>query len=150
MITEKINEDLKSAMREKNELVLGALRQLKSEMKNAEIEKKGELTEEEALKVIAKKVKQHKDSIESFTAGGRADLVEHEQAQMAVLQAYLPAQMGEEDVRALVKAVIAETSATQADFGKVMKEVLARAKGQTDGSVVSKLAKEELAGGANA
>jgi uncharacterized protein len=146
MTLNQLNEDFKNAMREKNEVAVGALRILKSEIKNAEIEKGGELAEEEISKVIAKKVKQHKDSIESFRAGGRSDLVEHEEKQMAVLMSYMPRQMGEDEVRALVKAVVSETGASQADFGKVMKEVLARAKGQTDGSVVSKIAKEELAG----
>jgi uncharacterized protein len=146
MTTERINEDFKAAMRAKDETQVGALRIIKSEIKNAEIEKRSELTEDEVLKVIAKKVKQHKDSIESFKSGNRQDLVDHEEKQMAVLMRYLPQQMGEDLVRELVKAVIAETSAGSADFGKVMKEVLARAKGQTDGSVVSKLAKEELSG----
>jgi len=132
-------------MRAKDELVVGALRILKSEIQNAEIEKRSELTEEEAMKVIAKKVKQHKDSIESFKSGNRQDLVDHEEKQMAVLAKYLPQQMGEDQVREMVKAVISETGAGQNDFGKVMKEVLARAKGQTDGSVVSKIVKEELA-----
>lgn len=144
MTFEQINNDLKDAMRSKNEVTLSALRMLKSDIKNAEIEKKSELTEEEVLKVVAKKVKQHKDSIDGFTTGGRPDLVEAERAQMEILQKYLPAQMDEAKVRGLVKAVIAETSATVKDFGKVMKEVLARAKGQTDGTVVSKIAKEEL------
>lgn len=144
MISEQINNDLKDAMRAKDEVKVSALRMLKSEIKNTEIEKKSELTDDEVLKVVAKKVKQHKDSMDSFATGGRADLVAGEQAQMEVLQKYLPAQMDEEKVRELVKAVIAETNATVKDFGKVMKEVLARAKGQTDGSVVSKLAKEEL------
>jgi uncharacterized protein len=146
MILDQINDDFKSAMRAKDELTLGAIRILKSEIKNAEIDKKSELTEEEALKVIAKKVKQHKDSIESFKSGGRNDLVEHEEKQMAVLMRYVPQQMPEEQVRELVRAVIAETNATQKEFGKIMKEALARAKGQTDGTVVSKIAKEELAG----
>jgi uncharacterized protein YqeY len=146
MILEQINTDFKDAMRAKDEVKVSALRIIKSEIKNSEIDKKGELTEEEILKVIAKKVKQHKDSIESFKAGARPDLVDHEEQQMAVLMNYLPQQMGEDQVRELVKSVISETSATSADFGKVMKEVLARAKGQTDGSVVSKLAKEELSG----
>lgn len=146
MIFDQINDDFKTAMRAKDELAVGALRILKSEMKNAEIEKGAALTEEEILKVVAKKVKQHKDSIESFKSGSRPDLVEHEEKQMAILAKYLPQQMGEDEVRALVKAVVSETGAKQSDFGKVMKEVLARAKGQTDGSVVSKIAKEELAG----
>jgi uncharacterized protein len=146
MTLNQLNDDFKNAMREKNEIAVGALRILKSEIKNSEIEKGSELTEEEISKVIAKKVKQHKDSIESFKTGERSDLVEHEEKQMAVLAKYLPKQMGEDEVRALVKAVVSETGAKQSDFGKVMKEVLARAKGQTDGSVVSKIAKEELAG----
>jgi uncharacterized protein len=146
MTLEQINNDLKEAMRSKDELTLGALRVLKSEIKNSEIEKRGELTEEEVLKVIAKKVKQHKDSIESFKSGNREDLVAHEEKQMEVLMRYLPKQMDEAEVRELVKSVIADLNATNSDFGKVMKEVLTRAKGQTDGSVVSKLAKEELAG----
>jgi len=146
MILEKINDDLKTAMRSKDENSLGALRMLKADIKNAEIEKKADLTDEEVLKVIAKKVKQVKDSIDSFRAGAREDLVAHEEKQLAVLAAFLPQQMPEEEVRAIVKAVIAETSATQKDFGKVIKDVLARAKGATDGGVVSKIAKEELAG----
>ncbi len=146
MILDQINEDFKTAMRSKDEVSLSALRSIKSEIKNAEIEKGSALDEAEALKVIAKKVKQHKDSIDSFKSGGRQDLVEHEEKQMAVLVKYLPQQMGEDQVRELVRAVVSETNATTADFGKVMKEVLARAKGQTDGSVVSKIAKEELSG----
>ncbi len=145
MTIASIDSDLKDAQKAKDETKLGALRILKSEIKNAEIEKRSELTEDEVLKVIAKKVKQHKDSIESFKSGGRQDLVEHEEKQMAVLMHYLPAQMSEDNVRALVKEVITAMDAKQADFGKVMKEVLAKAKGQTDGSVVSKIAKEELA-----
>jgi uncharacterized protein YqeY len=145
MILEQINNDFKDAMRAKDELTVGALRILKSEAKNAEIEKKSELTDEELLKVIAKKVKQHKDSIESFKSGNRQDLVDHEEKQMAVLMKYLPAQMGEDQVREMVKVVISETGASANDFGKVMKEVLVRAKGQTDGSIVSKIVKEELA-----
>jgi uncharacterized protein YqeY len=137
MILDKINDDLKAAMRAKDENSLGALRMLKSDIKNAEIEKKAELLDEEVLKVIAKRVKQVKDSIDSFKTGGREDLVAHEEAQLAVLAAFLPQQMPEAEVRVIVKAVIAETSATQKDFG---------AKGATDGSMVSKIAKEELVG----
>lgn len=145
MLLDQINDDFKNAMRQKEELTLGALRILKSELKNAEIEKGSALTDAEVQKVIAKKVKQHKDSIASFNSGQRPDLADHEEQQMAVLARYLPQQMSEDEVRALVKAVIAETNATASDFGKIMKEVLARANGQTDGSVVSAVAKQELA-----
>ncbi len=140
MTLETIDQDLKQAMRDKNELVLSSLRNLKSEIKNVEIAKQKPLSEDEVIQVVSKKVKQHKDSIESFTAGSRTDLVEHEQKQMEVLQKYLPAQMSEDDVRAVVKTVISEVGS---EFGKVMKEVMAKTKGKTDGSVVSKIVKEE-------
>jgi uncharacterized protein YqeY len=144
MLLENIDQDLKGAMKEKNETTLSALRNLKAALKNAEIEKGAALEDADVLKAMAKKVKQHKDSIESFQAGGRADLVEVEMAQMKVLEKYLPQQMDEAAVRALVQSTIKDLSATNADFGKVMKEALVRAQGQTDGTVVSKIVKEEL------
>jgi len=144
MLIEQIDADYKAAFKEKNELVVSSLRNLKSEVKNVEIAKQKQLTDEEVFQVVAKKVKQHKDSIESFTAGARADLAEHEQQQMAVLQKYLPAQMDESELLSVIKATIAETNATAADFGKTMKEVMNRVKGKADGGMVSKLLKQEL------
>ncbi|OGE74395.1 MAG: glutamyl-tRNA amidotransferase [Candidatus Doudnabacteria bacterium RIFCSPLOWO2_02_FULL_42_9] len=144
MIEEQIDQDLKAALKEKNEIVVSSLRNLKAALKNSEIEKKKELSDEEATSIIAKKVKQHKDSIEGFKAGNRNDLVEHEQAQMAVLQKYLPAGMSEEEVATIVKQVIADSNATVKDFGKVMKEVMTRVKDAADGNVISKLVKENL------
>ena len=145
MFLDQIDLDLKSAMKEKNEVTLSALRNLKAALKNAEIEKKEVLTDEEALKVVQKKVKQHKDSIDGFKAGGRQDLVATEQSQMQVLEKYLPKAMEESEVRAHVKAAISETSATVNDFGKVMKAVMVKVAGRADGSVISKIVKEELA-----
>src|SRR3989338_7072983 len=144
MIEEQIDQDLKAALKEKNEIVVSSLRNLKAALKNSEIEKKKELSDEEATSIIAKKVKQHKDSIEGFKAGNRNDLVEHEQAQMAVLQKYLTAGMSEEEVATIVKQVIADSNATVKDFGKVMKEVMTRVKDAADGNVISKLVKENL------
>ena len=94
---------------------------------------------------MAKKVKQHKDSIESFEAGNRKDLADNEKAQMAVLQKYLPAQMSEGEITAIVKEAITSMNATATDFGKVMKEVSAKTRGKADGSLVSKIVKEQLA-----
>lgn len=144
MLADSIEADFKTAMKAKDEMALSSLRNLKSEMKNVQIEKGKDLTEEDLITLLRRKIKQHKDSIASFQTGGRQDLVEHEQLQLKVLEKYLPAQMSEDQVRELVKSVISQTSAQPSDFGKVMKEVLARAAGQTDGSVVSKLVKEEL------
>src|SRR3989344_5513188 len=144
MIAQLIDQDLITALKAKNETATSALRNLKAAVKNAEIEKKATLTDDEVLKVIAKKVKQHKDSIESFVAGSRQDLADIELAQMKILEKYLPAQMSEDDARKIVKEVITSMNAQAADFGKVMKEVMAKAGGKIDGSVVSRLAKEIL------
>ncbi|MBX4191757.1 MAG: GatB/YqeY domain-containing protein [Candidatus Doudnabacteria bacterium] len=144
MLLQKIDEDLKSGLKEKNEVVVSSLRNLKAALKNAEIEKQHALSDEETISVIAKKVKQHRDSIDSFKTGGREDLVSAETAQMTVLQKYLPAMMSEEEVSVVVKQVITESSATTKDFGKVMKDVMAKVKGQADGTLISKLVKENL------
>lgn len=139
-----IDQDFKQALLEKNEIAVSAIRNLKADIKNSEIEKKRALLESELQDLVKRKVKQHKDSIESFQAGGREDLVAREQAQMEVLLKYLPKQMDEAAVRSLVRQVFAELNSSTSDFGKVMKEVLKRAAGQTDGSIVSKIVKEEL------
>lgn len=145
MLIETLDQDFKNALREKNELVVSALRNLKAEIKNIEIAKQKELSDDEVLSAVSRKVKQHKDSIDSFRSGGRQDLADHEERQMAVLVKYLPKQLDESEVRDLVKTVIADLSASApSDFGKVMKEAMVRAKGQTDGSVVSKIVKEQL------
>jgi len=145
MILEKLDEDLKAALKAKDETVVSSLRNIKAAIKNAEIEKSTPLEDADVLKVMAKQVKRHKDSIESFQAGGRADLVEMELQQMQILEKYLPAQMSEEAVRDLVTKVIADLNATTTtDFGKVMKEASSRAAGQADGSAISKIVKEIL------
>lgn len=143
-MTDRIEADLIQALKSKDEIVLSSLRNLKAEIKNTEIEKQHTLSWEEVLEVVRRKVKQHKDSIESFTNGAREDLVAIEQRQMAVLVKYLPRQMAEDEVRNLVLQAVSDLSASQKDFGKVMKEVLSRAKGSTDGGTISKILKEEL------
>jgi len=144
MIAQQLDEDLKAALKEKNETTVSSLRNIKAAFKNTEIEKKAPIDDADAIKVLAKKVKQHKDSIESFTAGNRADLVANEVAQMKVLEKYLPKAMDESEVRTLVAKVISDLSATAADFGKVMKEASTRAAGKADGSAISKIVKEVL------
>lgn len=144
MLLDQIEADLKTAQKEKNEIALSALRNLKAAIKNAEIDSKISLNDEQVLNVVAKKVKQHKDSIDSFQAGNRSDLVAHEQAQMAVLQKYLPQQMSEDELRDIIKQTIAEMSATPSDFGKVMKAVVTKVQGRADGTAISKLVKDNL------
>jgi uncharacterized protein YqeY len=144
MIQEQIEQDYKTAFKAKDEIGKSALSNLKAAVKSAEIDKREPLSDQEVIAVIAKKVKQHKDSIEGFKAGNRQDLVDQESAQMALLQKYLPAAMSEEDLTKIIKQVIADSSATAADFGKVMKEVMAKVKGQADGSTITKIVKENL------
>ncbi len=143
-LLEQIEQHFKDAFKSKDEVAKSSLSNLKAALQNATIEKKGQLEDSDVQSVIAKKVKQHKDSITEFEKGDRTDLVEKESAQMQVLQKYLPKQMEESDVRTLVQNTIKDLNAQPSDFGEVMKEVMSRAQGQTDGSVVSKIVKEEL------
>jgi uncharacterized protein YqeY len=145
MLLDQIEQDFKTAFKSKDEIAKSSLSNLKAALKNVEIEKKSALDDKEIASVISKKVKQHKDSITEFEKGNRADLVANETKQMEISQKYLPKQMDESEVRSLVKETITELNATASDFGKVMKQVLAKAAGQTDGTVVSKIVKEELA-----
>jgi uncharacterized protein len=143
-INEQIDRDFKQALKEKNDIVLSSLRNLKAEIKNVEIAKRKELSEEEIAGVVVKKAKQHKDSIESFSKGGRSDLVAYEESQLKALQKYMPEQLGEEEIRLAVKEIVSEMG-EDADFGKVMGRVMGKLKGKADGSIVSKVVKEELA-----
>jgi uncharacterized protein YqeY len=147
-IKQKISDDLKSAMKSGDILRRDTLRMLDSMIKNTEIEKKKKeagLTEEETLEVIARAIKQRKDSSAQYKSGGRADLAEKEEKEIMILSDYMPAQMSEEEVRAEVKKVISETGATdKTEMGKVMGAAMARLKGKTDGNLVKKIVEEEL------
>lgn len=147
-IKEKIHSDLKEAMKAGDVLRRDTLRMLDSAIKNAEIEKmKREtgLSNEEVIEVIARSVKQRKDSIAQYGSGGRTDLAEKEKKELGILMAYLPEQMEEDKIREAVKEVIAQVGAsTKADIGKVMGKVMGRLKGQADGNTVKGIAEEEL------
>ena len=147
-LEEQIDSDLKAAMRGRETQKLGVLRMLKSALKNAAIEKGGAgatLEEAEATQVIRKQVKQRQDSIESFEKGGRAELAEKEKAEMAVLQEYLPAAMGEEELARLVRETIAEVGATsKAQMGAVMKALGRKVGGRADGRTVSQEVQRQL------
>jgi uncharacterized protein YqeY len=145
-IREKIMADVKAAMIAKESVKLGALRMLQSAIKNREIELRPEaITHDEVLSVVKKLVKQRKESIDQFQQANRQDLVDQEQAELKVLEVYLPAQMGREQIEKLVVEVIASTGAkTVKDMGTVMKEVIARSAGAADNKVVSEVIKAKL------
>ena len=135
-----------TAMKAKDATRLTALRMLKSALTNKSIEKGRVLDVTEELQVVSMLVKQRRDSIEQFTKGGRVDLADKEQAEIAVLDAYLPAPASDDEITAAVKAAVAETGATTAkDMGKVMKAVMGRLAGQTvDGKKVNELVRAKL------
>ncbi|MEQ8834662.1 MAG: GatB/YqeY domain-containing protein [Miltoncostaeaceae bacterium] len=146
-LAERLTADMKDAMRAKDALRLGAIRNARAAVKNAEIEAKGELDDAGVERVLRSLVKQHRESIEQFQAGGREDLVAKEQAEMAVLEEYLPAQMDEAGVEAVVAEVIAAEGATgPKDLGRVMKATMTRLAGQADGGQVRTIAQRLLEG----
>lgn len=143
----KLTEDMKTAMKAKDTARLSTIRMLISAIKNKEIDQRRELTEDDVASVISTAVKQRRDSIEQFKAGGRQDLVDKEEAEVAVLLSYLPQQLTESEIRDIVKSAIAETSSTSAkDMGKVMKVIMPKTKGKADGALVNKAVKELLGG----
>jgi len=148
-LSQQITEDMKTAMREKNTLALGTIRMLKSAIKNAAIEKGGadaELTDPEVIVVIRREVKKRQDSIEQYTAGGRMELVEQENAEMAVLNGYLPEPLSAEKLEEIIAAAIAEVGATsRKEMGQVMKLVQDRTEGRADGKTLSQAVMAKLA-----
>ena len=141
-------QDMKDAMRSRDKLRLSTIRMINSLIKNAEIEKRGELTDDEIIQLLMKYAKQRKEAIEMYEKGGRQDLVEKEKAELAVVESYLPKQMSEEEIRELVKEAIEATGASSPkDIGKVMQHVMPKVKGRADGSVVNKIVREMLANG---
>jgi uncharacterized protein YqeY len=146
-LKEKINSDLMTAMKAKEEMKLGALRMLKAAIMKFEVagKEKKDASDDEVLQIIGKEVKQRKDSIDAYQKGGRNDLAAIEDAEMKILQAYLPAQMDEEELKKVINQVITQTGAqSKADFGKVMAAVMAQVKGKTDGQTVSRLVEKLL------
>ncbi len=147
-LAQRIDSDLKDAMRAKDATRLGVLRMLKSALKYAAIEKsESELDDAESTQVIRKQVKQRQDSIESFEKGGRAELAEKEKSELAILNQYLPAAMSAEDVSRLVRETIAEVGATsKAQMGAVMKALGPKVGGRADGRTLSQEVQRQLGG----
>ncbi|MDB3887322.1 GatB/YqeY domain-containing protein [bacterium] len=145
-LTEQINADIKKAMLAREKDKLAALRAVKSALLlEGSKDGSGEVSDEVALQIIQKLVKQRKDSNAIFLEQGREDLAKDEQFQIEVLNVYLPAQMGEDEVRKAVQEVIAQVGASSpADMGKVMGPIMGKLNGKADGKLISALVKEEL------
>jgi len=143
----QIQDDLKQAMKAGDSLKTGALRMLLAALTNKEKEKGEELADEQIQQVIATEAKKRKEAAEAFEKGGKSEMAEQEKKELEILQAYLPEQMGEEEIRKLVKEAIAKTGASSPqDMGKVMAALMPQTKGKADGALVSQIVKEQLAG----
>lgn len=139
---------MKTAMKEKDKLRVSTMRMLISEMKNAQIAERGELSEEKELSILTSYAKKRRESIKGFEQGGREDLAENERKELEIVMAYLPEQMGEDEIRTEIDRIIAETGASgPQDMGKVMGQMMAKFKGRADGGVVKTIAMERLRGG---
>ncbi|MCJ7841837.1 GatB/YqeY domain-containing protein [Lederbergia sp. NSJ-179] len=143
---DQLNEDMKQAMKSKEKDRLSVVRMLKAAIQNEAIKLgKKQLTEDEELTVLSREVKQRKDSLHEFEKAGREDLVAKIQSELVFVQEYMPAQLNEEELEAIVAAAIAETKASsKSDMGKVMGVLMPKVKGKADGSLVSKLVQKHL------
>lgn len=146
-LKERILEDMKTAMRSQDKDRLSAIRLIIASVKQREIDEQITLTDEQILATLNKMIKQRRDAIAQFEAGNRKDLAEKENAEIKVIQSYLPAQMSETELDQTIRAVIQETGATSArDMGKVMNALKAKIQGKADMSVASAKVREQLAG----
>ncbi|MEN9705252.1 MAG: hypothetical protein RLZZ393_1131 [Pseudomonadota bacterium] len=146
-LKERIQEDMKSAMRSGEKEKLATIRLILSAVKQREVDERITLDDGQVLSVLEKMIKQRKESIAQFEAGGRADLVAKEAAELAVLQAYLPEQLSDAELDALINEAVAATGATAIkDMGKVMAQVKTAAAGRADMGLVSARIKARLAG----
>lgn len=144
-LKDKLTQDMKEAMKAKQTERLGTIRQLRGAIKNKEIELQQDLDDDAILSVISTLVKQRREAAQMYADNDRPELAAKEEAEMAVLQEYLPAQLGEDEIKAIVSAVIAETGASSMkDMGRVMPQVMARTKGAADGKFVNQLVRELL------
>lgn len=142
MLAQKIDEDLKAAMKARNNTKVGTLRMLKAALHNYLIDKRKDSADDaEVISIIQKQLKLRVDSIEQFKKGNREDLVEKESSEKAVLETYLPPPLNDEELETLIRSAIVKTGArSKADLGRVMKEALAQAAGRADGGRLSAVA----------
>jgi len=146
-LKEQLTEDLKDAMRQGDALRRSTIRFVLSAIHNDEIARQTDLDEAGVIQVLTKQAQQRRDSIESFKGADRQDLVDKEQSELDIIAAYLPEQMSEDEVKALVKQALVDSGATgPQDMGKVMKELMPKTRGKADGKMVSSLVNEALRG----
>lgn len=146
-LKDRLQKDMQKAAKERNPLALSALRMALAEVKNREIEARGELSDEAIEKALASMVKKQRESIELFLKGNRPELAEKERAEIAVLSAYLPEGLSGAEIESLAREAIASAGAkSPSDMGRVMKELMPRVAGRADGKLVSEVVRRLLSG----
>ncbi|RME68731.1 MAG: GatB/YqeY domain-containing protein [Nitrospirae bacterium] len=144
-LKERIESDLKEAMKASDTLRVSTLRLIKSAIKNKEIDKGGSLGDDEVIQVLSSLVKQRRESVEMYQKAGRKDLAEKEEAEIKIIQSYMPEQLSDEEIREIIAEAIKQTGATSMkDMGKVMKTVMAKVKGRADGKKVNEMVRQAL------
>ncbi|NLP44719.1 MAG: GatB/YqeY domain-containing protein [Peptococcaceae bacterium] len=147
LLKNRLVEDMKAAMKAKEEgkVRLSVIRMVRAAIKNTEIEKKAELTDDQIIEVLAREVKMRRDAIEEFSKADRLDKVRELEEEVAILMEYLPQQLTEDDIRDMAKEIIAETGAQgPKDLGQVMKVISPKTKGRADGKLVNQIVRELL------
>ncbi|HLW17057.1 MAG TPA: GatB/YqeY domain-containing protein [Actinomycetota bacterium] len=145
VLRDTIADEMRAAMKAREQTRVSTLRMLMAAMKNTQVEKGHELSDDEVVEVVSREAKRRRESMEAFEKGGRAELVEKEKAELAVLEAYLPQQLGEDELAALVDEAISETGASSPkEMGAVMKVVMGKVKGRADGAAVSAMVRARL------
>jgi uncharacterized protein YqeY len=144
-IAERLEADLKEAVRARDAIRISTIRLVRAAVQNAEIARRRPLTDEELIAILRSEVKRRREAIEEFDRGGRNDLVQKEELELAVLMGYLPVPLGEQEIRDLVVEVVAEQGATSLrDFGRVMSQVMRRVAGRAEGKTVERIVREVL------
>ncbi|ALS21305.1 MULTISPECIES: GatB/YqeY domain-containing protein [Paenibacillus] len=144
-LSERLNDDMKLAMKSQDKFKLSVIRMVRAAIKNIEIDQRKTLDDQEVLDVLNREIKQRKDSLQEFEKAGRDDLAENLKAEIAVLMEYMPQQLSDEEVKAIVQQTIQEVGASsKADMGKVMGALMPKVKGRADGKLVNQLVQQLL------
>lgn len=144
-LKQKLQEDLKTSMKNKDTLRKSVITLIRSSIKQVEVDKRIELNDDDVIDIISKQLKQRNDSLEQFLDAGREDLVEETRSEIEVLKEYLPQQLSEEELNEIVKQTISEVGATSMkDMGKIMSVIKPKTKGRADGKLINELVKNNL------
>lgn len=144
-LSERLNDDMKLAMKSQEKFKLSVIRMVRAAIKNIEIDQRKTLDDQEVLDVLNREIKQRKDSLQEFEKAGRDDLAENLKVEIAILMEYMPQQLSEEEVKAIVQQTIQEVGASsKADMGKVMGALMPKVKGLADGKLVNQFVQQLL------